>query len=190
MGTSPRPAATSQAARQAPSGNPVRRHPPQPPGHGPSRPHSSSREPTGFPLHLGPLQECIPAVPERQRLTPAEPNSSTTCPAPGRRRTTQAAAAIRAYADPVTEDRHELLISHGNLINWFVAQALDAPDEAWLCRVRFPAPAGNQEREACQTGPSLNAPTIGNPALCACLGQSNGSQSVFLRAVEYHLSSD
>jgi serine/threonine-protein phosphatase PGAM5 len=44
----------------------------------------------------------------------------------------QAAAAIRAYAGPVAEDRRELLISHGNLINWFVVQALDAPDEAWL----------------------------------------------------------
>lgn len=46
-------------------------------------------------------------------------------PAPGRRR-------IKAYAGPVTEDRRELIISHGNLINWFVAQALDAPDQAWL----------------------------------------------------------
>ena len=79
------------------------------------------------------LQECIPAVPERQRLTPSQVELFDHLPkqrlAAG---PAQAAAAIQAYAGAVTEDRRELIISHGNLINWFVAQALDAPNQAWL----------------------------------------------------------
>jgi serine/threonine-protein phosphatase PGAM5 len=86
------------------------------------------------PLHPSELlQECIPAVPDRQRLTPSQAEFFDHLPkhwvAAG---PAQAAAAIQAYAGPVTEDRRELIISHGNLINWFVAQALDAPDQAWL----------------------------------------------------------
>jgi serine/threonine-protein phosphatase PGAM5 len=76
------------------------------------------------------LQECIPAMPDRQRLTPSQAEFFDHLPkqrlAAG---PAQAAAAIQAYAGPVTEDRRELIISHGNLINWFVAQA---PDQAWL----------------------------------------------------------
>jgi serine/threonine-protein phosphatase PGAM5 len=88
----------------------------------------------GIPLHPSDLlQECIPAVPERQRLTPSQADFFDHLPkhrvAAG---PAQAAAAIEAYAGPVTEDRRELIISHGNLINWFVTQALDAPDQAWL----------------------------------------------------------
>ena len=50
----------------------------------------------GVPLHPSDLlQECIPAVPERQRLTPSQ-------------------------------------AEFFDLINWFVAQAIDAPDQAWL----------------------------------------------------------
>jgi serine/threonine-protein phosphatase PGAM5 len=79
------------------------------------------------------LQECIPAVPARQRLTSSQAEFFDHLPkqrlAAG---PAQAAAAIQAYAGPVTEDRRELIISHGNLINWFVTQALDAPDHAWL----------------------------------------------------------
>lgn len=52
----------------------------------------------------------------------------------------QAAVAIHAYAGPVAEDRRELIISHGNLINWFVAQVLEAPDlygcARWTTAVR------------------------------------------------------
>lgn len=79
------------------------------------------------------LEECIPAVPDRQWLTSGQAEFFAQLPAqavaagPG-----QAAAAIQAYAGPVTVDRRELVISHGNLINWFVAQALGAPDHAWL----------------------------------------------------------
>jgi serine/threonine-protein phosphatase PGAM5 len=79
------------------------------------------------------LQECIPAVPDRQRLTPSQAEFFDHLPkqrvAAG---PAQAAAAIQAYTGLVTEDRRDLIISHGNLINWFVAQALEAPDQAWL----------------------------------------------------------
>jgi serine/threonine-protein phosphatase PGAM5 len=79
------------------------------------------------------LQECIPAMPDRQRLTPSQAEFFDHLPkqqvAAG---PAQATAAIQAYAGPVAEDRRELIISHGNLINWFVAQALEAPDHAWL----------------------------------------------------------
>jgi serine/threonine-protein phosphatase PGAM5 len=88
----------------------------------------------GVPLHPSDLlQECIPAVPDRQRLTPSQAEFFEHLPkdqvAAG---PAQAAAAIKAYAGPVSQDRRELIISHGNLINWFVAQALEAPDHAWL----------------------------------------------------------
>jgi probable phosphoglycerate mutase len=86
------------------------------------------------PLHPSDLlHECIPAVPGRQRLTPSQIEFFDHLP---RHRVaagpTQAMAAIETFAGPVTEDRRELIISHGNLINWFVVQALDAPDHAWL----------------------------------------------------------
>jgi serine/threonine-protein phosphatase PGAM5 len=88
----------------------------------------------GVPLHPSELlQECIPAVPDRQWLTPSQAeffehlSKDQVAAGPA-----QAAAAIQAYAGPVTEDRCELIISHGNLVNWFVAQALEAPDHAWL----------------------------------------------------------
>lgn len=88
----------------------------------------------GVPLHLSDLlQECIPVVPERDRLTPGQAEFFDRLPtgqvAVG---PAQAAAALQAHAGPVAEDRRELIIGHGNLINWFVARALDAPDHAWL----------------------------------------------------------
>jgi serine/threonine-protein phosphatase PGAM5 len=88
----------------------------------------------GVPLHPSALlQECIPVVPARERLTPGQveffDRLSREQLAAG---PAQAAAALQAYAGPVAEDRRELIIGHGNLINWFVAQALDAPDHAWL----------------------------------------------------------
>ena len=84
------------------------------------------------------LEECIPAVPDRQSLTSSQAEFFDQLPAqvvaagPG-----QAAAAIQAYASPVAEGRRELVISHGNLINWFVARALEAPDQAWLRMVDY-----------------------------------------------------
>jgi hypothetical protein len=57
-------------------------------------------------------------VPERHRLTSSQAEFFDRLPThrlvagPA-----QAAAAIKAYAGPVTEDRRELIISHGNLIN-------------------------------------------------------------------------
>jgi serine/threonine-protein phosphatase PGAM5 len=88
----------------------------------------------GVPIHPSELlQECIPAIPDRRLLTPNQVEFFDGMPeqwvAEGSAR---AAAAIQAYAGRVTEDRRDLIISHGNLINWFVSQALDAPDQAWL----------------------------------------------------------
>jgi probable phosphoglycerate mutase len=88
----------------------------------------------GVPVHPSELlQECIPAVPDRQLLTPSHAEFFDSLPeqwiADG---PSQAAAAIQTYAGPVSEDRRDLIISHGNLINWFVTQALDARDHAWL----------------------------------------------------------
>ena len=84
------------------------------------------------------LEECIPAVPDRQWLTLSQAeffahlSAQVVAAGPG-----QAAAAIQAHAGAVTVDRRELVISHGNLINWFVAQALEAPDHAWLRTLHY-----------------------------------------------------
>ena len=70
----------------------------------------------------------------RQAAADSQPSRLLRPPAPppGRCRASPGGPAIQAYAGPVTENRRDLIISHGNLINWFVAQALDAPDQAWL----------------------------------------------------------
>jgi broad specificity phosphatase PhoE len=79
------------------------------------------------------LRECIPAIPDRQLLTTSHAEFFDSMPDQWLTEgPVQAAAAIRTYAGPVAEDRRDLIISHGNLINWFVTQALDAPDQAWL----------------------------------------------------------
>jgi hypothetical protein len=57
-------------------------------------------------------QECLPAVPDRQRLTQAKPTCFDHLPkhqvATG---PAQATAAMQADAGPVSEDRRELIIS-------------------------------------------------------------------------------
>lgn len=82
------------------------------------------------------LRECVPAVPPRDQLTPAQASwfdgwsdlPSVLVDGP-----VQAAAAFARYADPGGDEvRRELVVSHGNLINWFAARALDAPPAAWM----------------------------------------------------------
>ncbi|WKX71645.1 histidine phosphatase family protein [Streptomyces sp. XD-27] len=97
----------------------------------------------GVPVHPSDLlRECIPAIPEPEAVTPAQtaffdglpPESLDEGPR-------QAAAALRRYAGPVTDDGEgdgdrsagpELVVSHGNLINWFVCHALGGPASGWL----------------------------------------------------------
>jgi serine/threonine-protein phosphatase PGAM5 len=87
----------------------------------------------GVPVHPSELLvECIPALPERAALTDSQAEFFASLPAdavaqgPG-----QAAAAVERYAG-LGDGGPELLVSHGNLINWFVSQALGGPDFAWL----------------------------------------------------------
>jgi serine/threonine-protein phosphatase PGAM5 len=88
----------------------------------------------GVPLRASDLlRECVPALPAREDMTPEQATFLDGLPpeamADG---PTQAAAAIARYAGPTGEGRHELVVSHGNLINWFVCHALGAPAGAWL----------------------------------------------------------
>lgn len=87
----------------------------------------------GVPVHPSELLvECVPAIPERAALTDAQAEFFASLPpdvvaeGPG-----QAAAAVERYAG-YDGDGPLLLVSHGNLINWFVSRALGGPDSAWL----------------------------------------------------------
>jgi probable phosphoglycerate mutase len=87
----------------------------------------------GVPVHASDLlRECIPAVPPREDLNDDDAAFFDAFPPDvlddGR---AQAARAVERFACP-TGAGPELLVSHGNLINWFVAQALGGPDGAWL----------------------------------------------------------
>jgi serine/threonine-protein phosphatase PGAM5 len=78
------------------------------------------------------LQECIPAVPEPQHLSGKTKDFLDSFPkevlTDG---AAQASKALARFAGPALGGK-ELLVTHGNLLNWFVSKALDAPDHAWL----------------------------------------------------------
>lgn len=95
----------------------------------------------GVPLHPSELlRECVPAMPARSLLSPEQREFFDSMPADRLASgPAQAAAAVERYAGMAVEryagvagGRCELVVSHGNLINWFVCRALDAPDHAWL----------------------------------------------------------
>ena len=95
----------------------------------------------GVPLHPSELlRECVPAMPARSSLSPEQREFFDSMPADRLASgPAQAAAAVERYAGMAVEryagvagGRCELVVSHGNLINWFVCRALDAPDHAWL----------------------------------------------------------
>lgn len=88
----------------------------------------------GVPLHPSDLlRECVPAIPERADRTPEQAAFLDGLPAAALAGgPTQAAAAIERFAGPTGLGRHELVVSHGNLINWFVCHVLGAPAGAWL----------------------------------------------------------
>ena len=79
------------------------------------------------------LRESIPARPPDERLTAQQaawladwsPDTLADSAA-------QAAEAVRCFAGRDGEGERELLVTHGNVVNWFVSRALDAPDWAWL----------------------------------------------------------
>jgi len=92
----------------------------------------------GVPLEANDLlKECIPAVPDAQHLSDGHKDFLASFPeevlAAG---AAQAAKALDRFAGPALGGK-ELLVTHGNLINWFVSKALDSPDHAWLRMVDY-----------------------------------------------------
>lgn len=84
------------------------------------------------PLHPTPLlRECIPCVPTRleKHFAHIPPDFI----AQGRAQAEQAWAAFVQPLAEGEETRYELLMSHGNLINYFASQAVQAPIESWVC---------------------------------------------------------
>lgn len=78
------------------------------------------------------LRECIPAVPAPQRLSPEQAGWFRRLPASlVSEGAGQATRALEMFAGPSRRGARELLVTHGNLVNWFVSQALDAPPWAW-----------------------------------------------------------
>lgn len=77
------------------------------------------------------LRECIPCVPEGFEAhfahIPAEELEA------GNKK---AKHAFNQYLQPlaknVIEDQYELIVAHGNLINYLVGQTIKAPEESWL----------------------------------------------------------
>lgn len=76
------------------------------------------------------LRECIPGVPPGfethfKHIPPSFIEK-------GRR---QARQAFESYFWPLAEgedERYEIIVSHGNLINYFASRAVKGPEEAWL----------------------------------------------------------
>jgi probable phosphoglycerate mutase len=81
------------------------------------------------------LTECVPTAPDREHLT--EQQAAWFAGLPQQlidEGAAQATAAFGRFGGPSRTGRteHELLVAHGNLINWFVCRALDAPAWSWL----------------------------------------------------------
>ncbi|HEX2621847.1 MAG TPA: histidine phosphatase family protein [Phototrophicaceae bacterium] len=76
------------------------------------------------------LRECIPVIP------PGDEQYFEGIPAEFiARGPTEAAMAFAAYCTPLTSDapdRIEVIVSHGNLLGYLIARALNAPAEAWV----------------------------------------------------------
>lgn len=79
------------------------------------------------------LRECIPALPGDEHLTESQREFFSQLPAEARDEGPQRAkSAVERYTAPLDNDRRELIVSHGNLINFFVSDAMDAPTHGWL----------------------------------------------------------
>ena len=84
------------------------------------------------------LRECVPVRPRDDVLTPAQIEYFNDLPEPVvEQGTRQAELALERYGRAGDRDRVDLLVTHGNLINHFVARALDAPPHGWLRPVDY-----------------------------------------------------
>jgi serine/threonine-protein phosphatase PGAM5 len=79
------------------------------------------------------LRECIPSIPDDRFLTEGQRKFFAQLPIAAREQgPVQAAAALARFTTPTGEDTRELVVSHGNLINFFVSKAMDGPEHGWL----------------------------------------------------------
>lgn len=88
----------------------------------------------GVPLRPSPLlRECIPGLPEvvpeafRDFFAALSHSAVTEGP-----RQAAEAAAVLFHDDPGDTDRHEVVVTHGNLIAHLATQALGAPPGSWI----------------------------------------------------------
>lgn len=83
--------------------------------------------------HLSPsdlIRECIPCVPEEFKQHFAHIPSNYI-----EQSKKQAELAFSSFFNPLTDsetDQHEIIVSHGNLISYFVCRVLQAPCESWV----------------------------------------------------------
>ena len=79
------------------------------------------------------LRECIPTVPEAHQLTDSQREFFAQLPEQVRTDgPVRAEAALQQFSKVGDEDTRELVVSHGNLINFFVSEAMGAPRHGWL----------------------------------------------------------
>lgn len=88
----------------------------------------------GLPMHgTDLLAECVPARPPDEVLTNAQRQWFGQWPERVLRAGTgRARGLLGTFATVPDRDRVDLLVTHGNVIGWFVAHALGAPDWAWV----------------------------------------------------------
>lgn len=95
-----------------------------------------AREIPGIPLEADPLlEECIPALPPNNMLTPNQEEFFAALPANALTEgKVQARKAFEKYFRPAEgeADIHEVLISHGNLIAYFTSQVFQAAPGHWI----------------------------------------------------------
>lgn len=84
------------------------------------------------------LRECVPARPDDAELTDSQRAFFAQLP-PGVIETgaVQAREAVSRFSAVGDLDRTDLLVTHGNLINFFVAEAMGAPASGWLRPVDY-----------------------------------------------------
>jgi serine/threonine-protein phosphatase PGAM5 len=88
----------------------------------------------GVPMHgTDLLAECVPSRPPDERLTEEQQKWFAQWPERVfRAGAGRARGLLGTFATVPDRDRVDLLVTHGNVIAWFVANALGAPDWAWV----------------------------------------------------------